>query len=378
MGEGQWRYGIVGGGLAGWALAWSLVEAQGVAADEVVVIDEGRRERGSSAPATMVHAFPGRKMSCRGGQCEHFVESWAQLEAWEQALGEGWWCQRPMVRLLDDSDRKQALLQSFQEGKPDYPELLRVEKLDAGVVEERFEGVRWEGEALVYGPAAVVIIPELVERVAASLVERGVQQIEGRAVGVGRGEGLTIQIKGEQALDCREVILAVGMGMVDWFPGLDLRQRAGEVMVAEVPGASLEPLVSAGKRVFVRPDGRWGVGSTYFDMAQWDERDDEAVVDALIGGVQETVPAIRDARDIEVWRGVRSVFGSDHKPLVGPVANAPGVYVFGAFGSKGLLWIPAAARRMAWALATGEQSAIGAAMRSGRMSEDKWRCPLID
>ena len=371
------RFAIVGGGLAGWSLAWALTRPQGVAGEEGVVIDEGRGCRGSSSPATMFHAFPGRRMSCRRGLCGHYEVSWRQIEEWLDELGGTWCRQQPMVRPLEDDERGQRLKESWREGRDEYPSLLESELVESAELRERFEGVGWEGEALVYGPSAAVVMPELVERMAKVLVDDGVQEVDGRAVEVASDEGWKVVLDSGEEVGAEEVILSVGYGLAGWFPGLDLRQRAGEVALLSVPGESLGALVNARKHVFERPDGLWGIGSTYFGVEDWDNRHDGQVVEALLEGVRGAVPAVEEAEIVEVWRGIRSVFGSDHQPLVGDVPGNEGLRVFSAFGSKGLVWIPSTANGMARYLVDGEQEAIGKWMRSERMSADKWKSPRI-
>ncbi len=363
---------IVGGGLACVSLALSLVEA-GVDGARVTVVDAGDERAGSRCPATMLHAFPGRRMSFRRGQDDAFVRSWAKLMEWKEELGGHWIRQAPMVRPLMEDDRGRRLRNTWEESRREYPALLESEEMGPEQLCERFAGLDSPVPALVYGPAAGVRLSVLVEALRSRVEKMGVKFVDA-AVEVldGDGAGWSLGLSGGDPMTAERVILAVGPGLADFFSGLDLRKRAGELAIFDPGDATLEPLLNAAKHIFERHDGLWGLGSTYFAVDEWEERDDAYVLERLKAGVRDVLPAIDDAQLVELWRGVRGVFGSDHMPLVGPVPCASGLYTFAAFGSKGLLWAPASAEDLARFLVDGAEDAINPHMDSRRMSADKW------
>ncbi len=363
---------IVGAGLAGLSLVDAILK-EGTEASRITVIDSGDPRRGSSTPATMLHPFPGRTIRLSRGQGDSFVRSWEILQGWRRRLGdEKWWCSAAMVRPIDDDDRGRQLLESWEDVSPDFPAPITGERLSAAAVTRRFAGIESEVDALIYEPAAAVLIPKLIELLRADLEGRGVTFIDRKVKKIRHDQPGWSLISGRIVLwEGARVVMANGPWLHHFFHGLDLRCRAGEVAVLDPGDAELGATVNGKKHLFVRPDGTWGLGSTYFRPPQWDERDDEHIVEKLKAGVADFVPAVWDARVVQIWRGIRGVFGSDHMPLVGPVPGSPGLFSFAAFGSKGLLWAPSAAADMARYLG-GDGEAISTHMDARRMSREKW------
>ena len=365
------KFTVVGAGLAGIALADSLVEA-GVEPSQLCVVDDADPRRGSSSPAIILHPFPGRRMDLRRGQGDAFERGWARLNAWSDALGDDWWDIHSMVRPLTDDDKGAQLRESWESARNEYPELIEIELMSPDEVARQFPGIEPSVESLVYRPAASVMLSELLQRLRDRLEEQGVRFVDDRMVEMtSSGGGWTLGLDGGEQLESDTVVLAVGASLDEYFPGLDLRRKAGEIVVLDPGAQKLPALVNANKHMAARSDGLWGLGSTYFRVSEWDDRDDDAVAEELKAGIVDVVPAVADAEVVEVWRGERGVFGSDHMPLVGPVPGNDGLFCCAAFGSKGLLWALAAAQDLAVELCTGRE-VISKYMRTTRMSDDKW------
>ncbi len=331
---------VVGAGLAGLSLVDALLE-RGVEAASLTVIDDGDPRRGSSSPATMLHPFPGRKMDLRRGQDEAFVESWRRLEEWGQRLGRTWMKTGAMVRPIGGDERGEMLRESWKKARTGYPDLIEVELMDAGEVRRTFPGFEPSTPALVYRPAASVVLPELLAKLRADLAECGVEFVDARMEELeSHSGGWSLSLSTGDVVETPRAVLAVGASLQEYFDGLDLRRKSGEVAVLDPDGEELPALVNASKHIFERPDGLWGLGSTYYRLSEGEERVDVRVIEELKAGVVEVVPAVGDADVVEVWRGERGVFGSDHMPLVGEVPLSPGLFTCAAFGSKGLLWAP--------------------------------------
>lgn len=350
------RRGIIGAGIGGLSLAEALLN-RGVESSGVTIIDAGSAQRGSSTPVAMVHPFQGRSMGLKRGQGGAFLRSWSILSAWAKRLGGSWWHPQAMIRPLSQDDRGQIMEESWREWRDVYPAPIRVEYFEAGELERRFEGVRFEAPGLVYGPAAAVDLPGLLKALGDDLEWRGVERVEAQMVGLSREERrwrVELSTGEERVFD--EVILAMGAGLEQFFPRLDMRRRAGEVVVLDAGVARLPVMVSAAKHLIELPDGRWGLGSTYYSASQEPARDDEAVIGELIEGVVDMVPAVAEAELVGLWRGERSVYGADYLPLVGAIPQEPGLFCFGAFGSKGLLWAPSVAEDLAAELELGTRA----------------------
>lgn len=345
---------IIGAGIGGLSLVDGLVRAGGEPS-EVVVIDGGSGRRGSSVPMAMIHPFQGRSMALRRGQGPAFVRSWRILEGWAQVFGGEWWRPQPMLRPLSEDDRGRLMEESWLSAREGYLAPIQVERWEAAEIEARFDGLAVDVPGLVYGPAAAVDLPRLLEALRGSLSDGGVQFLEAQMVGLARdGAQWAVELSTGEELLFDEVILAMGAALGQFFPLLDMRRRAGEVAILDPGEGELSVMISAGKHLAELPCGLWGLGSTYYSAREEPERDDEEVMAELVAGVVELVPAVARAEVVEIWRGERGVYGADNLPVIGPVPDQPGLYCFGAFGSKGLLWAPSAAQDLARELLGGE------------------------
>ena len=347
---------IVGGGIAGTCLARALVDG-GLEPARLRVLDAGCPRRGSAAPATMLHAFPGRSLAVRGFQQAAFVESFALMRRWQERYGGAWWREGAMARPFTEDEQGQRLRTSWERWHGEYPAPLRSEVLSPREARARFEGLVVDDDVVVYEPAAGVLIPEWLRVMSEAL----------------RADGVTLEQgtwRRGQAPEGTTVVLAMGTGLIPCFPGLDLRRKAGEVLVLDPGGRELPVFINGAGHLLQRPDGLWGLGSTYFPEEEWDARDDAAATEELLRGVDQLFPAVRDARVLTLWRGERCLFGSDHRPLLGPVPGAAAHYVFGALGSKGLLWGPALARLLAAHLL--DEAPIPGGLSTARVKAHRW------
>lgn len=363
---------IVGGGIGGLSLALALID-RGALPETLTVIDGRDRRRGSDAPATMLHAFPGRSMKFRPGQADAFVRSWKRMERWRELLGESWWRAGPMLRPLSDDERGERLRRSWKKAREGYPPLISGREMSAEEAAKEFVGLTPSGPVVVYGPAAGVMLPELVERLQRELEQRGVRFIFDKMVELQPKEkGWEIGLANQKRWTGSEVVLAIGASLDRYFPQLDMRRRAGEVILLDPGGQRLPCLINGESHLFERPDGLWGMGSTYFPPREWEDRDDDEIAARLQHGLIDLVPHIREAKVVGVWRGERGMFGSDDMPLVGPIPGQQGLYAFGSFGSKGLIWAPSAAEDLA-ALIDGERDAIPKSIDIRRISARKFQ-----
>lgn len=363
--------GIVGAGMAGTLLALALLE-EGYGGENLVLIDGGDESAGSMAPATMLHAFVGRSMKLKRGQGEYFLRSFDFLRALaRRSQGKGsstWWTERPMFRLIDEGPRGERLAQSYEEEKNTFPK-------EMSVIRREYRG----REGLEYTPAAGVSTQVMLEVLQAELRSRGVEVLRGRKVReIQEGEqSVVLHFEAARSLAVKKVVLAMGAWLKAWFPQLDLRTRGGELLLLRPPaGADLSMMINGEKHVFARADGLWGLGSTYFSEEEWDARDPEEASEELISGLESFLPELREARAVELWRGRRGVFGSDHLPLVGVLPERKRVFLFGSFGSKGLLHSPAMAQDLAKALRTGDPKWVAAEVRPSRVKANRFVAPL--
>jgi glycine oxidase len=94
-----------------------------------------------------------------------------------------------------------------------------------------------------------------------------------------------------------------------------------------------------------RADGRTLIGSTVHDVGF-----DKDVIAGDISGLFErsarVLPALRQARFLDAWAGLRPVT-PDHQPLIGPDPRIAGLYWATGHFTMGILLAPATARAIA-------------------------------
>lgn len=393
---------ILGGGLAGLCAAYALVDAGmsgetdgEVDGSDICVLDARNPYRGSSSPCGMLHPFPGPSMA-PGDHTFEKVQTSLNLihdldrsdDSSDTSAPTPLVRDLPMLRPVDDSDRGDRLLESWQNHRDDYPTWLESERLDKGELNDQHPALRAARGAIRYSPAASVRIGELRQRL--------IRRLRSSSVTVRRDSTATtviledstwrVSTTGKSDVSAHSLVWATGNALAEWFE-LPAGPRAGEVVITEPQTTSLGAAVSAGGYVAPIPcapaaddsdanNERWLAGATWFDPEDIDMRVDEHAIQAIRNKTSRLVP-ILDSADIKtVWRGIRFMLGHIAGPLVGAIPGLPDAYVAGAFGSKGLLRIPWATRRLADSILR-PQSSIPAEVRPDRL-EDRWWTPNAD
>lgn len=134
------------------------------------------------------------------------------------------------------------------------------------------------------------------------------------------------------------VVFATGPRTANWFDGIDLKERPGELTLVARP-AELPPDVAVSRKGHVGcdPTGRFAcVGATYRprDAAK---RPLDVTAEECLDGIARSVPALRDAEPVRHWFGRRAVVHPDRRPVAGETSE-DGVWIASGLASKGLLW----------------------------------------
>lgn len=365
---------VIGGGLAGSVLVRRLLE-RGHPAERIALIDAARPTRASNVPAALMHPFPGRSMRPREGQLTSARASIELLRALaDEMSGEGI-VELPMIRPLV-GELGEKLLDSWRQSADDYPHWFDSRLVPGEALAERQPAIAPFERALVYEPAFSVDTRAVAAHLRAEFDGAGVALFESTHIEriVHRTTSWRLESDDGDTLAARRVVLANGWGLRRWFPDLAIRGRGGEVLVAPPPeGAKLTAIVNASGHVAPRADGAWVAGSTYWDPDEFSARTDEQARRDLVERCARLTPALAEADPdaCTIWRGVRTMYRGDNRPLVGPVAGLERVFAFGGFGSKGLLRIPHLAERFAASLLDDEP--IPERASTARVEPGKWR-----
>jgi glycine oxidase len=151
------------------------------------------------------------------------------------------------------------------------------------------------------------------------------------------------------------------------------RCAKGEILTVQADWDETQIRIGAGGWLVPVGDGRFKVGSTY----EWTELNDipteegrqrVAEIAARLGG--------RDFEIIDHEAGVRPILRRS-QPLIGPVEG--GVWMFNALGSKGSLYAPGMARRLASWLIDGcePEPEVDVRIFLGQAGTDDSDCPLV-
>lgn len=353
---------LIGGGLAAHLLAsrW----------EEELMWLRPETPEASGVPGALMHAFPGRSLLPYPENMRAYQSSVAKLRELRAALGPDLVQELPIARPVAPGGLGRRYRNTYRRGHPEYPELLSHEVWEGARLRQELPALSdaYE-EAIVYGPSFCVHMPSALEH-----MRRGRASQDARVTALApHGAGWRADTTAGP-VEASRVILCVGAGLPRWFPGVPLAINGGELLVLrhEAP-ETLPMIVSGGGHIAPGRDGTWVAGSSYLrpedghDLTKSPDtwRDDAETIEAVTGLLARLIPQVREAHVEAVWRQRRAVYLTDRLPLAGAVPGAPGLYVLGALGSKGLLWGPLLAQCLIQHL-QGDPDAIPELARASR------------
>jgi glycine/D-amino acid oxidase-like deaminating enzyme len=347
---------IIGGGLAGWSLFEHLVAA-GHAPESLLLIEKGVSGRGASGVTQgMLHPFTGRTLAPKPGAMEAWRYSREWLQAMQRQSRVSFYTQKPLWRIATDEKTEVQFARSFekaQQSDADYP--LRALDQTAPLQKVR----------------AGYVFPEAGHVDISQLLAYFQRHYAGQRLLYRTLESLYFQdqrwhIQLSSDLDSEsghysasQVVLAPGHDLLDFFPDVPLRTKRGEVITFQSTQA-IHSCVSGGGRYLVplseTAEPKTGLftyvgGATFYrDNAHWPPSQSWKDLCSRF----HWFPDIEKATMQRVWSGVRATLHPDRAPLCGPVPEQPGLWLMGAFSTRGLLQIPQHARALAQTLSEAE------------------------
>ncbi len=333
---------IIGQGLAGSLLAWTLLERGW----SLAVIDDGYASSASRVAAGLVNPVTGRRLA-KTADVERLLpvaeRTYAVLEA---RLGQRLLHRIPLLRLLRSS--AEAGLAERRLADPAYAPYLGG-RLAPGLAGP---GVLDPLGSLVQRRTGYLDIGALIDHMGEHLRRQGrLLHSHAGAADIRPRAGL-IECAGLRAA---RVICCQGyQAMTDpWWAWLPFQPAKGEILTAESDGPPPEQILSAGRWLLPLGGRRFRLGATY----DWD-RLDQAPSDRGRETLMRDLPGLvmlSGARVLAHRAGVRP--GTlDNAPFIGVHPGQPGLWIFNGFGSKGSLQIPG------WAEALADHLEQGAAL----------------
>lgn len=332
---------IIGGGLAGVAMAWALVR-RGV---EVTVIDSGEPSTSSRVAAGLVTPIAGQR----------FVVSWDYEQAWpmarahyaelEKATGRTLVLDRPMVRLIEN-EREAGFWANKRESLPGHLwRDLRADDLPAGI-DAPLGGMVMPGAARLDVPGYLSLSRSLLE-------ESG--RCRFLAARVPIPEGLTRCHAGWRVdppgLLAERVVFCQGFEAAGnpWFQGLIFNPSKGEILDVEVEDLNTTRTLHRGVWLVAEEPGKFRAGSTYtwHDTSVTPTAKGRDEVVARLGRFLRLPFRVAGQR-----AGVRpNIHG--FLPVIGSHPVEAGLAMFNGLGSKGSLLAPKMAALLADHLLSG-------------------------
>jgi glycine/D-amino acid oxidase-like deaminating enzyme len=340
---------IVGQGLAGSLLAWTLLQR----GRSVCVVDAGRPHSTSRTAAGLVNPVTGQNLT-RLWRAEDFLASARRLYAQlGEQFGRRFYIEKPMLRLFRlEKERKRW-------------ETRREDPAYADYLGEAF--APGQGPAPYHSPlggfwqkqTGYLTTQALLDALRDWLRDRGcLIEADFDYADVQLSDGVAVW----RGIEARQIVFCEGYRALNnpWFQNLPLRPVKGEILTLRLQAELPDAILNAGKWLLPLADGSCRFGATY-ERGTLDESPSEQGRAALLEALQDLLDEPCAVEVLDHRAGLRPGT-QDRRPLLGLHAEHPAVGIFNGFGSKGSLLIPWHAERMADMLCNGtplpEDSAI--------------------
>ena len=317
---------IVGQGLAGSCLAWSLHWA----GRRVMIVDRGERVTASKVAAGLITPLTGRRLA----RPPRYVESYRHASAFYQRIEAEQSLQllteKPAIRVLVNDEERRLFEQKFSDADigvaamtDAYGQVFGIEMRNAARLNVR----RFLDQTRTY-------FSSLGQYVQADLsADTGIQVTDDR-VSVS-----SLNISSSAVVFCQGWQLSSNR----WFPAIPDGPAKGEILRVKIANYAQDKVVHQG--VWVVPDstedqvGCFLVGATY-DRDQLNQEPTVSGRHELLSGLQQITNSIPEV--IEHVAAVRA--GTRRrKPILGQHPEHEHVYVLNGLGSRGALLAPVAA-----------------------------------
>ncbi len=215
--------------------------------------------------------------------------------------------------------------------------------LDAAALRKREPRVADDVEGALWSPREAHVDGRLLSRAFAGAAERRGAKIEtgvpvvglefdrGRVTGARTAAGV---VSAGEVVLCAGAWTALAAGHVG--ARIPVSPVKGQVVVLRSPRRALGSILWGDSLYLVpRSSGELVVGAT-IEHAGFDSSTTAQAVESLLAGARRLVPVLAECAFLEARAGLRPD-SADHLPIVGPVADAPGLYVASGHYRNGIL-----------------------------------------
>ena len=332
---------ILGQGLAGTVLAWTLLQRGW----DLAVVDDGHGSSSSRVAAGLINPVTGRRLVKTSDADRLLPAAEAFYDSLSRQLGTGPLLHPlPMWRLF----RSQLEVEAWDRrcADPGYRaylgERLPAGSLGRGVVDPLGSGLQRR--------TAYLDVPGLLDPSARAFSSQGrLTRADVQPFDIRPRDGY-VECGG---LLAARAILCQGHRAMDgpWFGWLPFQPAKGELLTLETDEALPQGALNAGRWLLPLGSGRFRFGATY----DWTSRDQEPTPAGRATLLDDLPHVIQlpDARLVAHRAGVRPAM-RDNAPVMGRHPRHPELWIFNGFGSKGALQIPGCAAAMADRLEGGQ------------------------
>jgi glycine/D-amino acid oxidase-like deaminating enzyme len=315
---------IVGQGLAGSLLAWSLIQKQ----RRVIVVDDHHRGSSSQVAAGLVNPISGKRWLKSWNVDRCLPAAVGLYRSMEAVLQRPLYHEMPVLRWFDS--RQERDLWEQRRVQAEY---------------QSYFGAELEAEPTIsnaYGGCYIRKSGYLNTRELLASVKAFLQHHDSYIETAVDFEHIRLQ-PGEvlwRDMSAKQLIFCEGHRMVHnpWFSGLPLQPAQGEILTLKVAQPLPRHIINRGKWLLPLDPDKIKVGATF----QWqpiDGKPTEQGKQELLAAGERLWQGSHQHQLIDHECGVRP--GTrDKKPFIGMHPSYPQLGVFNGFGAKGSLWIP--------------------------------------
>jgi glycine/D-amino acid oxidase-like deaminating enzyme len=318
------KYLIVGQGLAGTLLAFSLLEK----GEEVLIADDYNHASASQVAAGMWNPVTFKRLAASWLAEEMLKEMNVTFRKLEEKLQTNFFHVLPVARIFNSIQDA-----NFWDEKSDHPEVGRFLSARSNKsVQENFDSPFGNSEVNDCGWLNVPLFREaaldyFIQH--ENFIEEAVKENEVEYI------GSKVLWKG-RTFD--RIILCNGIGINKWkgLEHLDLIPNHGQVLDLKIENLELDAIVNFGQ--FLLPFGKkkFRLGATY----NWNEVPDEPTEDAKQLLLSELNLRIKKDIVVESHKTGFRPTTRDRRPIIGFAKENERLGVFGGLGSKGVLLAP--------------------------------------
>lgn len=318
------KYLIVGQGLAGTLLAFSLLEK----GEEVLIADDYNHASASQVAAGMWNPVTFKRLAASWLAEEMLKEMNVTFRKLEEKLQTNFFHVLPVARIFNSIQDA-----NFWDEKSDHPEVGRFLSARSNKsVQENFDSPFGNSEVNDCGWLNVPLFREaaldyFIQH--ENFIEDAVKENEVEYI------GSKVLWKG-RTFD--RIILCNGIGINKWkgLEHLDLIPNHGQVLDLKIENLELDAIVNFGQ--FLLPFGKkkFRLGATY----NWNEVPDEPTEDAKQLLLSELNLRIKKDIVVESHKTGFRPTTRDRRPIIGFAKENERLGVFGGLGSKGVLLAP--------------------------------------